>query len=253
MISKSRISQVKALHLKKYREEEKLFIAEGKKIVDELLQFRPDLINELFATNTYISFKKNELEQNKIKYTIINADELTKISSLSTPQDALAVCNYLPSSPEKADLSATFSLFLDDIRDPGNLGTILRMADWFGMQQIFCSPESTELYNPKTIQSAMGAFLRVKVNYISLKDLVKEYDAIPVYGAVLNGKNIYAETLKNGLIIIGNEARGINPDNLSLISHPITIPSAATNKTESLNAAVAASIICSEFFRQSSR
>lgn len=147
------------------------------------------------------------------------------------------------------DFKNNFSFYLDDIRDPGNLGTILRIADWFGINEIYASESSTEIYNQKVIQSAMGAFLRVRVHYILLDEVLNNIQC-PVYGAVLNGKNIYKETLQNGLIIIGNEANGINKNNLSKITHPLTIPAATTNHTESLNAAMAASIISAEFFRQ---
>jgi TrmH family RNA methyltransferase len=249
MISKNHIKQVKALHLKKYREEQKLFIAEGKKIIDELIQYNPALIKELFASGDFIVQRRKQLDKNGIRAEEIAKDELSRMSTLSTPQDALAVCHYFEDAEVTFDLKTKFSLYLDDIRDPGNLGTILRMADWFGITEIFCSTSSTEIYNPKTIQSAMGAFLRVKVHYIDLGDLL-EKNPVPVYGAVLNGANIYSEKLKPGLIIVGNEANGISEQNLSWITNPITIPAAASNKTESLNAAVAASIICSEFFRQ---
>jgi RNA methyltransferase, TrmH family len=249
MISKSQIKQVSALHLKKYREEEKLFIAEGKKIAVELVKQSPALVNHVYATTEFISENTNLLHSSNVSFTEISEVELKKISTQTTPNAVLVVCRYPDHEKIKPELTKQFSLYLDDIRDPGNLGTLLRLADWFGMKEIFCSPNSTELYNPKTVQSSMGAFLRVKVNYIELKDLLRE-EKFPVYGAVLDGKNIYKEQLRHGLIVIGNEANGITIENLSLITHPITIPSAASNGTESLNAAVASSIICSEFFRQ---
>jgi TrmH family RNA methyltransferase len=249
MISKNHIKQVKALHLKKYREEQKLFIAEGKKIIDELVQYDPSLIRELFASREFITHRRNELDAHGIKAEEVSREELSRISTLSTPQDALAVCHYFKESRIAIDLTTQFSFYLDDIRDPGNLGTILRMADWFGISEIFCSKSSTEIYNPKTIQSAMGAFLRVKVHYVDLIDVIN-HQRVPVYGAVLNGENIYSTKLSPGLIIIGNEANGISEENLRRITHPITIPAATSNRTESLNAAVAGSIICSEFFRQ---
>lgn len=249
MISKNQIKEVSSLHLKKFREEHKLFIAEGVKIVEEILLSDSELIKELFVTNDYILRNSDLVTDKKVNYTVVSEDELKKISTQTSPNGVLAVCYYFEGEKTDFDFNKNFSIYLDDIRDPGNLGTILRMADWFGLKEIFCSPTSTDIYNPKTIQSAMGAFLRVKVNYVDLKDLLSG-KTIPVYGAVMNGDNLYNQKLKNGLIVIGNESNGIHENNLSFITDPITIPSASSNKTESLNAAMATSIICSEFFRQ---
>ena len=142
------------------------------------------------------------------------------------------------------------TLFLDDIRDPGNLGTIIRIADWFGIHQVICSPNCTELYNPKTLQATMGAVLRVNVVKQNFDELLPKLKDVPIYGALLEGKNIYTSELKHGLIIIGNEANGISNAIKQHISHPITIPAATNNGSESLNAANACAIICSEFYRQ---
>ena len=249
MISKNQIKQVKALHLKKFRDEEKLFIAEGIKVVNEIINTNPEIIHDLFVTESYLQGNSNALLNSKVEYTTVSEEDLKKISTQSQPNNALAVCYYFEDTVQETDFNKTFSFYLDDIRDPGNLGTILRMADWFGIEEIFCSKQSTDLYNPKTIQAAMGAFLRVKVHYCDLYEIAKK--DILVYGAVLNGENIYKTELKNGLIIIGNEANGINEKNFKFITNPITIPSATSSDTESLNAAMATSIICSEFFRQS--
>jgi TrmH family RNA methyltransferase len=251
MISKNQIKQVKALHLKKYRDEENRFIAEGIKIVNEIISTAPQLIDQLYVTENYLQGNSNILTGKKVNYTTISQEDLKKISTQSQPNNALVVCRYFDETKLAIDLSKQFSFYLDDIRDPGNLGTIIRMADWFGIKEIFCSKQSTDVYNPKTIQSAMGSFLRVKVHYCDLNDIIVK--TIPVYGAVLNGENIYTGKLQNGLIIIGNEANGISEQNLKLISHPLTIPAAKTSTTESLNAAMATAIICSEFFRQLSK
>lgn len=248
MISKNQIKQVKALHLKKFRDEEGLFIAEGVKIVSEIIHFRPEMIECLFATEQFLQDNKASLGQVKNLVTITDS-ELERISTLQTPNQVLSVCKKFPVQNPAIDMNKQFTLYLDDIRDPGNLGTILRIADWFGIHEIFVSEKSTDLYNPKTIQAAMGAFLRVRVHYLSL-DKVLNHSKVPVYGAVLNGENIYKQKLQNGLIIIGNEANGITEENLQKVSHPITIPASSMNETESLNAAMATSIICSEFFRQ---
>lgn len=249
MISKNQIKQVKALHLKKFRDEEKLFIAEGIKVVNEIISTNPEIIHQLFVTETYLQGNSNALPNTKVEYTTISEDDLKKISAQSQPNNALVVCHYFEETKPEIDFAKQFSFYLDDIRDPGNLGTILRMADWYGIEEIFCSKQSTDVYNPKTIQSAMGSFLRVKVHYCDLFEVVPKN--APVYGAVLNGENIYQSELRNGLIIIGNEANGINEKNYKFITNPLTIPSASNSSTESLNAAMATAIICSEFFRRS--
>jgi len=249
MISKNQIKQVKALHLKKFRDEEKLFIAEGIKVVNEIITSNPEIIQSLFVTESYLQGNSNALLNTKVEYVTISEEDLKKISTQPQPNNALAVCYYFEETEPETDFTKQFTFYLDDIRDPGNLGTILRMADWFGIEEIFCSKQSTDIYNPKTIQSAMGSFLRVKVHYCDLYEVAKKN--IPVYGAVLDGENIYKAELKNGLIIIGNEANGINEKNYKFITNPITIPSASNSSTESLNAAMATAVICSEFFRRS--
>jgi len=248
MISKNQISNLQALHLKKNRDLQQLFLAEGVKTVEELLNFRPNGVAAVFATEDFILVNKNKLTP--IKYTAVSEDELKKISLQSTPNKALAVCNYFNEAKTTIDFNKNFTLYLDDIRDPGNFGTILRLANWFGISTVFCSEQSCDFYNPKVIQASMGAFLRINCEYISLHELIKQHAVKNIYGAVLNGKNLYEEQLKTGLIVIGNEANGISVENLKLINNLITIPSHSNNGTESLNAAVAASIITAEFYRQ---
>jgi RNA methyltransferase, TrmH family len=248
MISKSQIKHIKALHTKKHREEEKVFIVEGIKSVLEIAKEKPRLIREIFATDSFISTHHNLLSQADIKFYSISENELLQISQLSNPNDALAVCNYFDNKTDELDLNSNFSFYLDDIRDPGNLGTIIRICSWFGVTDLYCSPTTVELYNPKCIQSAMGSFLRVKVHYVELEKLIHDKMINTIYATELNGSNIYKEQLKGGLIIIGNEANGIGDLAKRLATKKLTIPSASDN-TESLNAAVATSIIASEFFR----
>jgi TrmH family RNA methyltransferase len=251
MISKNQLKQIKSLHLKKNRGESRRFLAEGVKTVNELINTRAELIESIFATSDFIRAEGKALSRLRgINVTEVSGKELEQISALSTPNEALAVCRYFEQPDLNFDHIKSFSFYLDDIKDPGNFGTIIRLADWFGIEQIFCSESSCELYNPKVIQSTMGAFMRVKVNYISLKKLVEAGKAKNIYGAVLNGKNIYSEKLQHGLIVIGNESKGISEENLSFVTHPLTIPSHGNSGTESLNAAMASSIIASEFFRQ---
>ncbi|WP_317899565.1 TrmH family RNA methyltransferase [Aurantibacillus circumpalustris] len=250
MLSKNQIKEIQSLQLKKFREIKKQFIAEGTKTVLEILNNAPILLEELFATPDFVNTYKTTLRRLNIKFNEISEQEYKKISLQSTPSGVLAICNYFKASRESFDFENNFSFYLDDVRDPGNLGTIVRLADWFGVTTVFCSPSSCDFYNPKVIQSTMGAFLRVKNINIGLVELLSKNTIKNIYGAVLNGDNIYKAPLKNGLIVIGNEANGISEENLKLITHKLTIPANQNNGTESLNAAMATSIIASEFFRQ---
>ncbi|MCW3076046.1 MAG: hypothetical protein JWO32_655 [Bacteroidetes bacterium] len=250
MISKNQIKQIQSLHQKKFRDQNNLFLVEGIKTVTELIDTAPDLISEVFGTDAFINNVSEKLLRCNIKWHVVSDYELEQISSLSSPNKVLAVCNYIKPPKINLDFGKNFSLYLDDIRDPGNFGTIVRLADWYGVSAIFCSSTSCDLYNPKVIQATMGAFLRVSVIYESLQDVIEKHNAKLVYGAVLSGKNIYKEKLENGLIVIGNEANGITENNMRYITHPLTIPSHKENGSESLNAAMACGIITSEFFRQ---
>lgn len=250
MLSKNQIKEIQSLQLKKFRDAKKLFITEGIKAVSEILVRHPHVLREVFATRDFIHAHKALFEKLSLKFTEVTESELKKISLQSTPNAILAVCKYFSEPPDLYDFETHFSFYLDDVRDPGNLGTIIRLADWFGISTVFCSPNSCDFYNPKVIQSTMGAFLRVNLVYLELAELIKKQDVKRIYGAVLDGKNLYKESLQNGLIVIGNEANGISDDNLKRLNHLITIPANQNNGTESLNAAMATSIIASEFFRQ---
>lgn len=250
MISKNQIKHIQSLHSKKNREEEGLFIIEGIKLVTEFIHHQKFTIKEVFATPDYIDTQSAVLENNGINFNDITEEDLKKISLQSSPNKVLAIVKESKQQLNTSVLNTSTTLFLDDIRDPGNLGTIIRIADWFGINQVICSPNCTELYNPKTLQASMGAVLRVNVVYQSFEELLPKIANLPIYGAVLEGKNIYTTALKPGLIIIGNEANGISKEVLKHISDPITIPAASANGSESLNAANACAIICSEFHRQ---
>ena len=247
MISKNQIKHIQSLHSKKNREEEGLFIIEGIKLVTEFLDQQKFNIKEVFATADYLSNHQTILDEKNINYSEISTDELKKISLQSNPNQVLAIVKECQQTLNEDLLKSSTTLYLDDIRDPGNLGTIIRIADWFGIHQVICSPNSTELYNPKTLQASMGAVLRVNVITLAFEELLANSKDIPVYGALLNGTNIYTSSLKHGIIVIGNEANGISNDVLKHITHPITIPAASNNGSESLNAANACAIICSEF------
>lgn len=250
MISKNQIKHIQSLHSKKNRELEGLFIIEGIKLVSEFIGHHKFCVKELFATTEFINKYETILVDNHITYSEINEEELKKISLQTNPNQVLAIVKEATQELNVALLHASITLYLDDIRDPGNLGTIIRIADWFGIKQIICSPNCTELYNPKTLQATMGAVLRVNVVTLDFETLLPEIKDLPIYGAVLEGKNIYTSQLKNGIIVIGNEASGISNEVLKHITHLITIPAANSNGSESLNAANACAIICSEFHRQ---
>ncbi|MGI8950546.1 MAG: TrmH family RNA methyltransferase [Chitinophagaceae bacterium] len=237
MISKNEVKYIQSLYDKKNRDEEGLFIAEGPKLVKELLESNL-IIKNIFATNEWI---KQNISDSIVKE--ISPDELKSISNLQTPNQVLAVVQKKPvlSVP---GLEEKLSLMLDGIQDPGNFGTIIRIADWFGIDTIFASGDTADVYNPKVIQSTMGSFIRINIFYGHLKNILKQAFLLPVYGAMLNGKSVYEmKQIKEGIIVIGNESKGIRYNILPYIFHPITIPQ--KGKAESLNAAIATGIILS--------
>ncbi|WP_163397938.1 TrmH family RNA methyltransferase [Flavobacterium fluviatile] len=241
MISKNQIKLITGLHQKKQRFANQLFFAEGIKVIQELLQSNFEL-EYLFTT-------LNDFETAGSKRIPITEQELKKISALSTPNTCLAVFK-IPA--EKKIINSDLILALDDIRDPGNLGTILRLCDWFGIQQIICSKETVDIYNPKVVQATMGSIARVNVNYVDLKSFITN-TKLPVFGTFMNGENIYQSVLPhNGIIIMGNEANGISAEIEKTVTTRLTIPRfGKLQKTESLNVATATAIVLSEFKRNS--
>lgn len=247
MISKAQISFVKSLHLKKNRREHGLFIVEGLKSITEFLQSG-------YAVDTIYYTGDSAPKLGKLSYNLqlinINSSELSRISTLIHPQGELALVRI----PEHTaltneSLKGSFTILLDNIQDPGNMGTIIRTADWFGIEQIVCSPDSVEVYNPKVVQATMGSLARVNVSYSSLEEIINK-SSVAVYGAMLNGQSVYKTNFGDeGLLILGNEGNGISQEISRLIQYPITIP--RFGKAESLNVAVSASIICSELRRNS--
>jgi TrmH family RNA methyltransferase len=236
MLSRNEVKYIQSLCQKKHRQEEGLFIAEGTKLVTELLQGGYP-IRKLYALPAWA-----EDNQTAVPVTIVTDMELRKISGLQAPNQVLAIAGQrMPATEPQFNNQVT--LVLDDIQDPGNLGTIIRIADWFGIKQVVASEGTVELYNPKVIQGTMGSFTRVNFWHRSLRAFL-EAATVPVYGALLNGKNMHGEPpVTEGLLVIGNESKGISKELLPFISHPITIP--RLGGAESLNAAVAAGIIVS--------
>lgn len=243
MISKAQIKLLKSLRLKKNREEIHLFIAEGKKIVEELLQSSTIEVVHVYAAGNYFG---------NTPFTHVTGEEMKQISSLTTPPSIMALCR-IPEEPlTMPRLENELALVLDNIRDPGNLGSIIRIADWFGIGHIFCTPECVDAYNPKTVQASMGSIARVQVDYTNLRTVLQECAGkqLPVYGAKLDGTSILKEKLStHGLLVIGNESNGISPELGKYITHAIKIPS-YRGGAESLNAAMATAILCAEFRRE---
>jgi len=240
MVSKNQIKLITSLQKKKYRFTNQLFLAEGIKVIQELLKSNFELVH-LYTTQNDFEEVSNE------KKTIIPESDLKKISALATPNTCLAVFKI---PVEKKIIESGLILALDSIRDPGNLGTILRLCDWFGIEQLICSKDAVDIYNPKVVQATMGSIARVNVNYIDLETFIGQ-TTLPVFGTFMDGNNIYQTQLEQeGIIIMGNEANGISPELEKLIKNRLAIPRfGSLQKTESLNVATATAIILSEFRR----
>ena len=245
MLSKSQISFIKSLHQKKYRKEHGLFLVEGIKSIKEFIQSSYQ-IHSIFY-NSEQSGLLPKLPANINLFEVNNA-ELGKISTLQTPQGFLALVH----TQENRELSLQqlknrFTLVLDGVQDPGNMGTIIRTADWFGFKNIVCSEDCVEVFNPKTVQATMGSLARVEI-YIENLSTFLDRSQIPVFGALLDGESIYQMNWgTEGLVILGNEGKGISPEIVKKINKPVTIP--RFGEAESLNVAVSAAIFCSELVR----
>ena len=252
MLSKNQIKDITALHHKKYRREENLFIAEGEKVVGDLLKSGWHVLAVYGTQEFFQRLSGNIMIPKATEIILITNEELNKISSLTSPQSVLAVAE-MPSDINEINFENGLKLVLDDINDPGNLGTLIRIADWFGIDEIICSENSVDCYNPKVVQSAMGSLFRIKFHYKNLQEVFRKNlseKKLPVYGTVLDGKNIYEEELSSdGFILIGNESIGIGNDQMKYITNSLTIPSYGENKIDSLNVAVATGIVCAEFRR----
>lgn len=247
MLSKNQIKLIKSLETKKNRKREGLFVAEGPKVVGDLLRagYMPHSIfcsGECSTPNTH-----------HLTPILVTDDELRRISFLQHPQEVLAVFR-IPESPLTSHLSSLtshLSLALDGVQDPGNVGTIIRIADWFGITQIFCSPDTADVYNPKVVQATMGSLAHVSITYCDLVPLLREAN-VPVYGTLLDGQDIYQQPLSDkGIIVMGNEGNGISREVRQLVTHKLLIPNFNKNSetAESLNVAIATAITCSEFRR----
>lgn len=248
MLSKAEIKHIKSLRLKKYRQKYKHFVAEGNKTVIELLHTQLPIV-KLYAQKEWLDQNYNLLSERNI--IIISQEELKLISTQETPNQVLAIIEIKDKTIDSVQTDNRLTLALDNIQDPGNMGAIIRIADWFKIENILCSEDCVDMYNTKVVNASMGTIGRVNIIYTDLVKYLKQINNVNIYGAVLNGENVYrAKISEDGIIVIGNEAHGISPEVRKLLTKAITIP--ANNQTaDSLNAAVATGIFCA-FFRSSS-
>ena len=240
MLSKGQIKLINSLSQKKYRQKNALFVAEGIKVIKELLNSNFEL-ERLFSEADLFFTENNKMQ-------LLEANELKKITKLSTAQTALALFKI---PQKKQTITEDFIVALDGVRDPGNLGTIIRLCDWFGVKQLLCSKDTVDCYNEKVVQATMGSIARVEVIYGDLAEEISKLD-LPVFGTFMNGENIYETSLSSkGILVLGNEANGISDEIKQLSKHQISIPQfGETKNTESLNVATATAILLSEFKRR---
>ena len=258
MISTSQSKLIRSLRQKKFRDQHHIFLLEGEKMVLELISGEGKSsfpVRDLFATAKWIDAHKALLQSQSFKVIEATMAELKKVSMLVTPQPVIALVSMPEPGFSIKELIQTPVLAFESIRDPGNLGTIIRTADWFGISHIVCTPDSTDLYNPKVVQSTMGAITRVKVHYLELESLLKskEMQEKTIFGTFLKGKNIYESSLDaDSLILFGNESHGLSKILSPYIRHRISIPSFSPDGkgSESLTVASSVAVVCSELRRR---
>lgn len=250
MISANQRTFITSLHLKKYRQKYRNFLVEGEKMVGELLKTisGPSQTNfslvALYGTKRWASENSGLLDPFYAFFNEVEEEDLKKVGTLSTPNGVLAVV-ALSEKTTQPTLEPGWLLYLDGLQDPGNLGTILRIADWFGVVGVFCSPDTTDAFGPKAIQAGMGACFRVNIQEdCSLEEVMNKYPQLPVLGAVMEGANVFSSELpSSGILVIGNEGKGIRANQMQRLTHRITIPPGPGGGAESLNAAVATGIL----------
>ena len=252
MLSKNQIKRIRALHRKKNRREQGLFLVEGEKMVAELLASSWP-IESLYATEEFTHQYAAAITHKRANVFPATANNLATVGTLVTNNAAIAIVPIptTAESPSPAQMQDEWVLALDSINDPGNLGALLRVADWYGIRHIVCSPNTAELHNPKVISASKGSFLRVTTHYLALEDYFRSLPSdTTVLGAYLEGDNIhtYSPSSQGGVLVMGSEAHGIHPSLAPYITHPITIP--AFGQAESLNVAIATAIICDNLRRK---
>ena len=240
---------VRSLAAKKYRDDEGLFVAEGTKCVRDTW----DHFNCRWLIAKRSWYEQCGTAEHYDKIVFANGQQMARISQFDTPSDVIAVYEKPADTIDSDSVSKSLNIVLDNIQDPGNLGTIIRLADWFGIRDIFASKTTVDVYNHKVVQATMGAIARVKVHYGDLEQVFESYPDLPIYGTFLDGKNIYQQPLTpNGIIVMGNEGKGISKEVAAHINHHLLIPSYPAGRVtaDSLNVAIATAITCAEFRRQ---
>ncbi|MFV0417559.1 MAG: RNA methyltransferase [Dysgonomonas sp.] len=247
-LSKNKLKYIRSLKEKKFRTEYGTFVAEGNKLVRDLLPYMKCQL--LVAIPDFL----HDLDISAVEETIaVNDSELAQASFLQNPQQVLAVFYQPENSSISVDIEGQLVLALDGIQDPGNLGTIVRLADWYGISHIFCSSDTADIYNPKVVQATMGALARVNLHYVDLEDFLDENNKVPVYGTLLDGNDMYEQEITaHGIIVMGNEGQGIRPEIEKRVTRKLYIPNYPKGcaTSESLNVAIATAIICAEFRRR---
>ena len=254
MPSKPEISLSRSLHQKKFRQEHNLFLTEGRKAVEELLQSGYH-VKKIYAARDFAEQLSKRFGGKTVgKIAVVSEKELQQISALKTANDCVAVAEIPVNKIDSRLMSTSATLALDNISDPGNMGTIIRTAHWFGIETVICSEQCVDIYNPKVVQASMGSLFFVNALQTNLAEALASVKNIPVYGTVLNGKNIYESNLEiPSIILLGNESTGISESLKPFITHPVTIPSQVKkgrHHPDSLNVASAAAIVCAELARK---
>lgn len=251
MISKNKIRQIKSLESKKGRDIQGFFVAEGPKVVGDILAKHHTKARIIIAIEGWFKNEGFKTDLSQCETIIVNEEELAKVSFQKHPQQVLAVFEKIDIKDDSVDYNNALTIVLDGVQDPGNLGTIVRIADWFGIGNIICSPNTADIYNPKVVQATMGSIARVNVKYMSLDTFFDSlHPSTPVYGTLLEGKNMYETKLtNNGIIIMGNEGKGISHNIRQRITNAIRIPNYPEQRdtADSLNVAIATAIVCAEF------
>jgi TrmH family RNA methyltransferase len=250
VLSRNKIKYLASLKIKKFRTLHSQFLMEGDKIVKDILCGGKVTVTEIIASGTWIRDNQAILNTHVKLVTEADSTDLSRITTLETPPPVIAVFDVSEAKIDHQEVNGSLSIALDNIQDPGNLGTIIRTADWFGIRNIFCTRGCPDMYNPKVIQASMGAILNVNVHYTDFKDLLNQYSRVPdftISGTFIEGTSVFTiRPVKCGIILFGNESRGISNDYLPYIRERITIPAASENRThvESLNVASSVAVIC---------
>lgn len=256
MLSKNKIKYLHSLESKKHRDAEGVFVAEGPKVVMDIMKRFPSKLRLLLATPQWLKTNvyNNSVEAQHSEIIEVTEEELSKASFLCHPQQVLAVFDKLSLDVDTSVLTDKLSLVLDGVQDPGNLGTIIRIADWFGIENIVCSRDTADVYNPKVVQATMGSIARVNVTYMDIEKLFASLPTeFPIYGTLLEGDNIYCQKLSSkGIIVMGNEGKGLSPATRGIVNHALRIPNYPADRptADSLNVAIATAIVCAEFRRR---